>query len=149
MRIQRKQRKQTNNDRVFSAVNDAQPDRREAVENELRLPYQERIRLKKFSSTEEEKESAGRDEFSVWDFECWHNDWQVYGSGEFDEKEMHKCALCSRNKMERWFCELADGFRIFYYGMNAKRNGVGVVVDPELKRSVLSIERKSDRMIWV
>ena len=33
--------------------------------------------------------------------------------------------------------------------MDAKRNGVGVVVDPELKRSVLSVERKSDRMIWV
>ena len=45
--------------------------------------------------------------------------------------------------------ELGDGFKIFYYGMDAKRNGVGVVVDPELKRSVLSVERKSDRMIWV
>ena len=45
-------------------------------------------------------------------------------------------------------CELGDRFKIFYYGMDAKRNGVGVVVDPEL-RSVLSVERKSDRMIWV
>ena len=31
--------------------------------------------------------------------------------------------------------------------MDAKRNGVGV--DPELKRSVLSVERKSDRIILV
>ena len=33
--------------------------------------------------------------------------------------------------------------------MSAKRNDVGVMVDPELKRGVLSVERKSDRMIWV
>ena len=40
---------------------------------------------KEVSSMEEEKESEGRDEFSIWDFECWHNDWQGYESSEFDK----------------------------------------------------------------
>ena len=58
------------------------------------------------------------------------------------------CVQETKWKGER-ACELRDGFKIFYYGMDAKRNGVEVVVDPELKKSVLSIERKSDRMIGV
>ena len=57
------QRKQTNNDRTFSAVNDAQPDRREAVENELRLPYQERIRLKKLA--QRRKRRKAREEMNL------------------------------------------------------------------------------------
>ena len=57
------------------------------------------------------------------------------------------CVQETKWKDER-ACELGDKFRISY-GTNTKRNGVGIVVDPELKRSVVSVERKSDRMIWV
>ena len=148
MRIQRKQ--QTNNVRAFSTVNDAQHDRREAVENELRLPYQERIRLKKLA--QRRKRRKAREEMNL-----------VFGTlnvGTMTGKGVEVVSLMRRRCINvlcvqetKWkgerACELGDGFKIFYYGMDAKRNGVGVVVDPELKRSVLSVERKSDRMIWL
>ena len=45
--------------------------------------------------------------------------------------------------------ELGDGYKLFYYGVNAKRNGVGIVLSPELKIRELEVIRESDRIIWM
>ena len=45
--------------------------------------------------------------------------------------------------------ELGNGFKLFYVGEDGKRNGVGIVLDDELKKSVLEVRRPSDRIIWM
>ena len=39
--------------------------------------------------------------------------------------------------------------QLFYYGADGKRNGVGIVLDGELKKSVLALNRESDRIMWM
>ncbi|KAK3530856.1 hypothetical protein QTP70_002887 [Hemibagrus guttatus] len=39
------------------------------------------------------------------------------------------------------------GFKLFYYGVYSKRNGVGVVLKEEFVRSVLEVKRVSDRVM--
>ncbi|XP_047475986.1 uncharacterized protein LOC125029851 [Penaeus chinensis] len=38
---------------------------------------------------------------------------------------------------------------MYYVGHEAKRTGVGIVLDPEMKEGVLQVHRKSDRAMWV
>ncbi|KAK3507210.1 hypothetical protein QTP70_010208 [Hemibagrus guttatus] len=38
-------------------------------------------------------------------------------------------------------------FRLFYYGVDSKRNGVGVVLKEEFERNVLEVKRVSDRVM--
>ncbi|KAK3564028.1 hypothetical protein QTP86_006951 [Hemibagrus guttatus] len=49
----------------------------------------------------------------------------------------------------RWKCSKARsigaGFKLFYYGVDSKRNGVGVVL--KLERNVLEVKRVSDRVM--
>ena len=40
-----------------------------------------------------------------------------------------------------------DGFTLFYPGIHNKRNGVGVVLDKELKENVIEVTRVSDRVM--
>ncbi|KAK3555512.1 hypothetical protein QTP86_021305 [Hemibagrus guttatus] len=42
---------------------------------------------------------------------------------------------------------IGAGFRMFYYGVDSKRNGVGVVLKEELVRNVLEVKRVSDRVM--
>ncbi|KAK3540585.1 hypothetical protein QTP70_034343 [Hemibagrus guttatus] len=42
---------------------------------------------------------------------------------------------------------IGAGFKLFYYGVNSKRNGVGVVLKEEFVRNVLEVVRVSDRVI--
>ncbi|KAK3530635.1 hypothetical protein QTP86_029561 [Hemibagrus guttatus] len=39
------------------------------------------------------------------------------------------------------------GFKLFYYGVDSKRNGVGVVLKEEFVRNVLEVKRVSDRVM--
>ncbi|KAK3549868.1 hypothetical protein QTP86_015490 [Hemibagrus guttatus] len=53
--------------------------------------------------------------------------------------------------MERWkgskdWC-IGEGFKLFYYGVHSKRNGVGVVLKEEFVRNVLEVKRVSDRVM--
>ncbi|KAK3521037.1 hypothetical protein QTP86_003681 [Hemibagrus guttatus] len=41
---------------------------------------------------------------------------------------------------------IGAGFKLFYYGVDSKRNGVGVVLKEELVRNVLEVKRVSDRV---
>jgi len=54
--------------------------------------------------------------------------------------------MCARNKVAT---ELGAGYKIFYYGINAKRNGVGITLDSELKSYCPKIKRESDRTAWL
>ena len=45
--------------------------------------------------------------------------------------------------------ELGNGFKLFYIGEDGRKNGVGIILNDEIKRGVLSVKRRSDRIIWV
>jgi len=45
--------------------------------------------------------------------------------------------------------EIGNGFKMFYCGTNTRRNGVGIILDDTLKKDVLMVKRKSDRIIWL
>ncbi|KAK3570848.1 hypothetical protein QTP86_028265 [Hemibagrus guttatus] len=42
---------------------------------------------------------------------------------------------------------IGAGFKLFYYGVDSKRNGVGVVLKEEFFRNVLEVKRVSDRVM--
>ncbi|KAK3558244.1 hypothetical protein QTP86_013965 [Hemibagrus guttatus] len=42
---------------------------------------------------------------------------------------------------------IGAGFKLFYYGVDGKRNGVGVVLKEEFVRNVLEVKRVSDRVM--
>ncbi|KAK3547228.1 hypothetical protein QTP86_017837 [Hemibagrus guttatus] len=42
---------------------------------------------------------------------------------------------------------IGAGFKLFYYGVDSKRNGVGVVLKEEIGRNVLEVRRVSDRVM--
>ncbi|KAK3565756.1 hypothetical protein QTP86_015017 [Hemibagrus guttatus] len=44
-------------------------------------------------------------------------------------------------------CSIGAGFKLFYYGVDSKRNGVGVVLKKEFVRNVLEVKRVSDRVM--
>lgn len=41
------------------------------------------------------------------------------------------------------------GYKIYYTGLDRRRNGVGIVVDKDLKDDVITVSRKGDRIILV
>ncbi|XP_048483178.1 craniofacial development protein 2-like [Plutella xylostella] len=45
--------------------------------------------------------------------------------------------------------ELSDGYKFFYCGKDGKRNGVGIVLDKDLKNNIIEINRVSDRIIYI
>ena len=45
--------------------------------------------------------------------------------------------------------ELGDGYKVLYNGRRNKRNGVGVVLDPEWKSAVVDVVRHNDRLMLV
>ncbi|KAK3526968.1 hypothetical protein QTP86_005744 [Hemibagrus guttatus] len=42
---------------------------------------------------------------------------------------------------------IGAGFKLFYYGVDSKRNGVGVVLKEEFVRNILEVKRVSDRVM--
>ena len=45
--------------------------------------------------------------------------------------------------------ELGNGLKLFYIGEDERGNGVGIILNDEMKKGVLSVKRRSDRIIWV
>src|SRR6218665_2704841 len=45
--------------------------------------------------------------------------------------------------------EIGDGYKLIYNGGKQRRNGVGVILDPELKEAVADVIRHGDRLIAV
>ncbi|KAK3555325.1 hypothetical protein QTP86_014921 [Hemibagrus guttatus] len=44
-------------------------------------------------------------------------------------------------------CSIGAGFKLFYYGVDSKRNVVGVVLKEEFVRNILEVKRVSDRVM--
>ncbi|XP_065662896.1 uncharacterized protein LOC136085511 [Hydra vulgaris] len=44
---------------------------------------------------------------------------------------------------------IGGGFKLFYHGVDRKRNGVGVILKEEFGKSVVEVKRVSDRVICV
>ncbi|KAK3559780.1 hypothetical protein QTP86_020729 [Hemibagrus guttatus] len=69
---------------------------------------------------------------------------EVEEGGECTDKER-------RGKETRWkgskARSIGAGFKLFYYGVDSKRNGVGVVLKEEFVRNVLEVKRVSDRVM--
>ena len=42
--------------------------------------------------------------------------------------------------------EIGEGFKLFYIG-SENRNGVGIILDEELKKQVVNVQRISDRLM--
>ena len=40
---------------------------------------------------------------------------------------------------------LGEGYKLYYGGQIANRNGVGIILDPSLTNAVIEVERASDR----
>ena len=45
--------------------------------------------------------------------------------------------------------ELEMGYKLFYAGVNNNKNGVGVIVNEDLKKEVTEVERIEDRIIRI
>ncbi|XP_059045646.1 uncharacterized protein LOC131841340 [Achroia grisella] len=45
--------------------------------------------------------------------------------------------------------EIGEGYKFYYCGSDGKRNGVGIVLDSNLKQSVMNVKRVSDRVIAI
>ncbi|KAK3517940.1 hypothetical protein QTP70_027900 [Hemibagrus guttatus] len=56
------------------------------------------------------------------------------------------CVLETRRKGSK-ARSIGAGFKLFYYGVDSKRNGVGVVLKEEFVRNVLEVKRVSDRVM--
>ncbi|KAI5619895.1 SH3 and multiple ankyrin repeat domains protein 1-like [Silurus asotus] len=73
----------------------------------------------------EVEESGG----SGWYFECWYYDWRPSGKG------VRAGTL--------------EVFKLFYHGVDGKRNGVGGILKEEYSKSVVEVKRVSDRVMIV
>ncbi|KAK3522807.1 hypothetical protein QTP86_001539 [Hemibagrus guttatus] len=72
-----------------------------------------------------------------------------------DEHKSHDTVSVKTHRTEkeetRWkgskVRSMEAGFKLFYYGVDSKRNGVGVVLKEEFVRNVLEVKRVSDRVM--
>ncbi|KAK3553288.1 hypothetical protein QTP86_032762, partial [Hemibagrus guttatus] len=81
-----------------------------------------------------------------------HLSWKKVGKGRelADVMERRKVdILCVQET--RWkgskARSIGAGFKLFYYGVDSKRNGVGLVLKEEFVRNVLEVKRVSDRVM--
>ena len=44
---------------------------------------------------------------------------------------------------------LGNGYKLYYCGVNQRRNGVGIIVEESLTRNIIKVDRVSDRLICV
>ncbi|XP_063590661.1 uncharacterized protein LOC134767565 [Penaeus indicus] len=116
-----------------SSIDDAQPGRRVAVTSGLRLPYQERIRLKKLAQRRAKNQQRSRDLTLAT-----LNVGSMTGKGrevvDFMERRNINILFLQETKWKgKKARELGEGYKLFYNGENSKENGIGIVLDPKLK----------------
>ena len=133
--------------RVYS-VKDSQSDSRETVINGRRLPYQERIRLKKLAQRTKARNLLQIRSLRI----ATLNVGSMTGKSIELIKMMEKRGINIMCVQEaKWkgskAKEIGDGFKLFYLGMHNKRNGVGIILNKELKENVIGVTRVSDRVM--
>ncbi|XP_047502956.1 uncharacterized protein LOC125048336 [Penaeus chinensis] len=128
---------------------DGRGHRRTLAKNGLRLPYHERIRLKKIA--QRRKKSVG---------EMTEVKLGTLIVGSMTSRGHELVDLMERIKVKaiclqetKWkgskTRELGIGYKLFYVGEDGRRNGVGIVLDDELKKGVVDVRRPSHRIIWL
>ena len=43
--------------------------------------------------------------------------------------------------------ELGNGYKLYFDGLGKKRNGIGIILKPELTKGVIEVRRVSDRVL--
>ncbi|KAK3548436.1 hypothetical protein QTP70_013068, partial [Hemibagrus guttatus] len=110
---------------------------------------------KEEEGVEEENEEGGRKEEED---EMKEERGGAGGAGEGIRKGRELADMMERRKVDilcvqetRWkgskARSIGAGFKLFYYGVDSKRNGVGVVLKEEFVRNVLEVKRVSDRVM--
>ena len=132
-------------------VGDARGHRRTLVRNGRRLPYQERIRLKKIAQRRERREKTGEQKTIRMGT---LNVGSMTGRGhelvDFMERRKINILCVQETKWKGSKArELGNGFKLFYNGLDGRRNGVGIILGEELKKGVLTVKRRSDRTMWL
>ncbi|KAK3548010.1 hypothetical protein QTP70_002315 [Hemibagrus guttatus] len=67
----------------------------------------------------------------------------IEDKGFVTRRDMQSSDFCAGPKAR----SIGAGFKLFYYGVDSKRNGVGVVLKEEFGRNVLEVKRVSDRVM--
>ena len=44
---------------------------------------------------------------------------------------------------------MGSGYKLYYNGNDECKNGVGIMLDSELKEGMIEVNRVSDRVIWI
>ncbi|XP_047469168.1 uncharacterized protein LOC125025240 [Penaeus chinensis] len=125
-----------------SPVSDAQVYRRTLVRNGLRLPYQERTAKEDSSKKRKRKEEKSKG--TVWRLATL-NVGSMTGRGreivDFMEKRKINIMCVQETKWKGAKAkELGNGFKLFYTGTDRRRNGVGIILDDNLYKGVLSVK---------
>ncbi|XP_063592172.1 craniofacial development protein 2-like [Penaeus indicus] len=122
-----------------SPVCDAHRQPRDGVRNMQRVPWAQRRQLKK---------RAGE-----WRCATWNIGTMTGRSREIAEtlKQRKVKILCVQEV--RWrgsgVREIGEGYKLYYSGNRTGRNGVGIIVDKELKQRVVEVQRPSDRLMTI
>ena len=124
-------------------TSEAQEHRRTLVRNGRRLPYHEWIRLKKIAQRRkgrQEKEVKGSIRIATL------NVGSMTGRGQeiVDLMERRRIdIMCVQETKWKGFKarEIGNGFKLFYTRSDGKRNGVGIILNDNNKKGVLSVKR--------
>ncbi|KAK3544183.1 hypothetical protein QTP86_007966 [Hemibagrus guttatus] len=126
--------------------------RREEKRREKRREEERRGEVRREEKRrEKKKEEKRREEKKGEDSPAMHQQAQTGKGRELaDVMERRKVdILCVQET--RWkgskARSIGAGFKLFYYGVDSKRNGVGVVLKEEFVRNVLEVKRVSDRVM--
>ena len=113
------------------------------AKNEQRVPQKSRLRLKKLVK---KKKKKGKLRIASW------NVGSLTGKGRelVDVMQRRKIMiLCIQET--KWKGKsarmLGEGYKIYYAGESTRRNGVGIILHPELQESVTDVQRVSDRLM--
>ena len=126
---------------------DARGHRRILVRNGRRIPYQERIRLKKQAPRREKRSGERKPVVKIGTL----NVGSMTGRGHelvdlMERRKVKIMCLQETNWKGSKARELGIGFKLFYVGEDGKRNGFGIVLNDDLKKGVLEVRRPSDRI---
>ncbi|XP_063592165.1 craniofacial development protein 2-like [Penaeus indicus] len=122
-----------------SPVCDAHRQPLDGVRNMQRVPSAQRRRLKK--------------RVGEWRCATWNIGTMNGRSREIAEtlKQRKVKILCVQEV--RWrgggVIEIGEGYKLYYSGNRTGRNGVGIILDEELKQRVVEVQRPSDRLMTI
>ncbi|XP_047995376.1 craniofacial development protein 2-like [Leguminivora glycinivorella] len=64
-------------------------------------------------------------------------------------RELNACCVQETKWKGSKSREIGHGYQLIYHGVDARRNGVGIILDQNLKQRIINVDRKSDRLIAI